>query len=109
MILEYIPLSHPERATCKYRREDAMRVRSHRCTVFGSFGDSRKPDEEQCGVQGTQQDQSTGAQDVRMKGKTCAWRMEFQVHLGWKLHNSFPRRNVAAGEINLYSTECNGC
>ena len=47
MILEYIPLSHPGRATCKYRREDSMRVRSHRCTVFGSFGDSRKPDEEQ--------------------------------------------------------------
>ena len=47
MILEYIPLSHPGRATCKYRREDSMRVRSHRCTVFGSLGDSRKPDEEQ--------------------------------------------------------------
>ena len=47
MILENIPVSHPERATWKYRREDAMRIRSHRCTVFGSFGDSRKPDEEQ--------------------------------------------------------------
>ena len=47
MILEYIPLSHRWRATCKNRREDAMRVGSHRCTVFGSFGDSRKPDEEQ--------------------------------------------------------------
>ena len=34
MILEYIPLSHPERATCKYRREDTMRVRSHRCTLW---------------------------------------------------------------------------
>ena len=65
MILEYIPLSHPERATCKYRREDTMRVRSHRCTVFGSFGDSIKLDEEQFGVQGTQQDQSTHTQDER--------------------------------------------
>ena len=47
MILEYIPLSHAERATCKYRREDTMRIRSQRCTVFGSFGDSRKHNEGQ--------------------------------------------------------------
>ena len=47
MILEYIPLSHSERATCKYRREDTMRIRSQRCTVFGSFGDSRKHNEGQ--------------------------------------------------------------
>ena len=47
MIVEYVPLAHAERATCKYRREDTMRVRSHRCTVFGSLGDSGKPDEEQ--------------------------------------------------------------
>ena len=40
---------------------------------------------------------------LRMKGKTCAWRMELQANLGWKLQNSFPRRNVAAGERNLYS------
>ena len=34
------------------------------------------------GVQGTQQDQSTGAQDVRMKGKTCAWRMALPSPFG---------------------------
>ena len=43
MILEFIPHSHSKSATCKYRREDRMRIRSHRCTVFGSVGDSRKP------------------------------------------------------------------
>ena len=42
-----------------------MRIKSHGGIVFGSFGDSRKPDEEQCGVQGTQQDQSTHTQDER--------------------------------------------
>ena len=47
MTLEYLPLSHSGRATCKYRREDTVRRRSQRRTVFGSFGDSRKPDEEQ--------------------------------------------------------------
>ena len=47
MTLEYLLLSHSGRATCKYRREDTVRRRSQRCTVFGSFGDSRKPDEEQ--------------------------------------------------------------
>ena len=29
----------------------------------------------------------------------------FQVHLGWKLHSSFPRRKVAPGEKTLYSLE----
>ena len=47
MILEHTPISYSERATYKYRREDAMRIRSHRCTIFGSFGDSREPNEEQ--------------------------------------------------------------
>ena len=42
-----------------------MRIKSHGGIVFGSFGDSRKPDEEECGVQGTQQDQSTHTQDER--------------------------------------------
>ena len=83
-----------------------MRVRSHRCTAFGSFGDSRKPDEEQCGVQGTQQDQHTHTQDER---HDLCLEDGTPSHLGWKLHSSFPRRNVAAGERNLYSTQCNGC
>ena len=47
MILEYILLSHSERATFKYRREDTMRIKSHGGTVYGSFGDSRKPVVEQ--------------------------------------------------------------
>ena len=46
MILEYIPLSHAERATCKQGRADTE-DRSHWFTVFGSFGDSEKPDVEQ--------------------------------------------------------------
>ena len=62
-ILEYILLSRAERA--KYRREDTLRIKSHGGTVFGSFGDSGKPDEEQCGVQGTQQDHCTHTQDER--------------------------------------------
>ena len=47
MSLEYIPLSHSGMATCKCRREDTLRMRSHGCTVFGSFGDSRKHNEGQ--------------------------------------------------------------
>ena len=39
---------------------------------------------------------------LRMKGKTCAWRMELPIHLGWKLPNSFPRGQAAAGERTLY-------
>ena len=49
---------------------------------------------------------------VRMSGGQArpvpgGW--NFQVHLRWKLQNSFPRGNVAAGERTLYSTGCSGC
>ena len=76
MTLEYLLLSHSGRATGKYRREHTVRRRHkdaqclvHLVTVENLMRNSG-------GVQGTQQDESTGAQDVRMEGKTCAWRME---------------------------------
>ena len=107
MILEYITHSHSKSATCKYRREDRMRIRSHRCTVFGSVGDSRKPVVGQWWSPGN---------PARTEHTYSGWKAtplpggwNFKVLLGWKLQNSFPRGNVAAGERTLYSTGCNGC
>ena len=65
MILEYIPHSLSKSATCKYRREDRMRIRSHRCTVFCSFGTVENLWWASGGVLGTQQGQSTHTQDER--------------------------------------------
>ena len=72
MILEYIPLSHSESTTCKYRREDTMRIKSHRCTVFGSLGDSSWWGT----VVKSREPITVRAHMLRMKGKTFAWRME---------------------------------
>ena len=79
MILEYIPLSHSERATCKYRREGTARISSRWGTVFGSFGDGRKPGEEQWWSPGSparSEHTYSGWKAIPMSG---GW--NFQVHL----------------------------
>ena len=82
MILQYIPLSHSERATCKYRREDTMRIRSHRCTLFGSFSDSS--------WWGTVVEFSNIRTHIlRMKGKIFAWRMELLRSFGLEIAEFF--------------------
>ena len=79
MILECIPLSHAERATCKYRREGTARISSRWGTVFGSFGDGRKPGEEQWWSPGSparSEHTYSGWKAIPMSG---GW--NFQVHL----------------------------
>ena len=76
MTLEYLLLSHSGRATGKYRREHTVRRRHKDAQCLVHLVAVENMMRSSGGVQATQQDQSTGAQDVRMKGKTCAWRME---------------------------------
>ena len=100
MILEYIPVSHIEKATCKYRREDTMRVGSHRCTRFGSLGDSGKPDEEQWWSPGNPARSEHTHSGWKARPLPGGW--NFQVHLGWKLQNPFPRGKHTIEERALY-------
>ena len=94
IVLENIPRSYAERATCKYRRhyEDniTMRIISHWCTVFASFGERRKPNEEQPWSPGN----PTWSKHwySGWNGRPVPGGRIFQVHLGLTLPNSFPRK-----------------
>ena len=105
MILEYIPLSPSESATCKDRREDTMRIRSHRCTGFGSFGDSSWWEQWWSGGNPSLSEHTCSG----WKARPLPGGWNFQVHFNRKWQNSFLRGNLAAGERTLYSTGCNGC
>lgn len=89
----------------KYRRENTMRIKSHGGIVFGSFGDSRKPDESSVE---SREPSKIRAHTLRMKGKTFAWVMN-PKSIWVEIVNSFSWGQIAAGERTLYLTEYSRC